>query len=100
MTVHYTWTDETTEFPELLDMLARARPKWQADAACREHPELSWFPELGSTSGAAALRVCVGCLVRWECLEWALGQGSQLRGIWGATTARERRNLRRTKTPR
>ncbi len=29
------------------------RPAWHADAACREHPEVDWFPERGDDQGPA-----------------------------------------------
>lgn len=40
-----------------------------------------------------ALRLCAGCQVREECLAYALANGDE--GIWGGTTARERRAMRR-----
>jgi WhiB family redox-sensing transcriptional regulator len=79
---------------ELLDLL-EARPAWMADAACREAPTgVSWFPERGE-SGVEAKRVCGGCLVRSECLVWALGQGWELQGIWGGCSYGERRRMLR-----
>ncbi len=84
------------DWPDLLALLATARPSWHADAACREHPELSWHPELGE-SAAAAKAVCSGCLVVDECLAYAVA-GPSLGGIWGATSARERGGLRRART--
>ena len=71
------------------------RPAWQADAACREHPEVSWFTARGQDARPAK-RVCAGCLVRSECLAFALDQGPTLRGVWGGMSERERRQLRRT----
>ncbi len=65
------------------------RPAWHADAACREHPELNWFPENGQTS-SRALRVCAACLARPDCLRWALSQGNDLHGIWGGSSQRQR----------
>ena len=65
-------------------------PDWMADAACREHPEITWFPGPGS-SGLDAMAVCNRCLVQAECLRYALDH--DLEGIWGGTTVRQRRRL-------
>lgn len=72
------------------------RPAWHADAACAEHPELSWFP--GKSAARAAERakaICAGCLVRDECTAYALDQGESLHGIWGGLSPLDRRRLRR-----
>jgi WhiB family redox-sensing transcriptional regulator len=66
---------------------------WKLDAACREHPELSWVPERGE-SVDAQLEVCAGCLVRAECLAYVRRTAPAMPGIWGGTTARERRRPR------
>lgn len=71
------------------------RPAWMDDAACREHPELSWFPGQGEDVRAAKA-VCVGCLVRQECRDYAAEHGPLTVGIWGGTSDRERRTARRT----
>lgn len=81
--------------PSSVDQLfAAGRPAWYADAACREHPELTWHPELGQTS-APAKAVCATCLVRDECLAYGLAD-PHLEGIWGGTAPRERARLRRS----
>jgi len=79
---------------DLLDLIAGGKPAWHADAACREHPELSWFPAQGEDSSAARA-VCSGCLVVGECRSWALAQGGGLVGLWGGLSDRERRRRRR-----
>ena len=66
------------------------RPSWQADALCHEYPGLSWF-ETGRAEVAAAKDVCARCIVRDECLNYALDLG--LVGVWGGLTFTERRNL-------
>ena len=48
------------------------RPLWHADALCREHPEINWFPGKGEANRAARA-VCARCPVREECLAFALG---------------------------
>lgn len=67
-----------------------------ADAACAEHPELE-FVLLPGGVGTARIEqrkaVCRRCLVRQECLNYALAD-SDLTGVWGTTTTRERREYR------
>ena len=71
---------------------------WRDDAACRDaDPEL-FFP-IGTTGPALrqvqdAIRICQACLVRPQCLAWALEHGIT-DGIWGGTTADQRRAMRR-----
>ncbi len=69
--------------------------RWQVDAACNGvDPEL-WFPvseRYTDPSVAAARKVCAGCTVREQCLEWALTELSH--GIAGGLTSDERRQLR------
>lgn len=69
------------------------RPAWHADAACREHPDMTWFPGRGDDQQAAR-DVCEGCLVRAECETYARAQPAWLEGIWGGTSARQRRRRR------
>ncbi len=84
------------EAVSLLELLTAGRPSWYADAACREHAELSWFPELGQSS-APAKAVCERCLVRDECRAHALA-GPELAGIWGGLSGPERRELRKVRS--
>lgn len=64
------------------------------DALCREYPELNWFPERGKPAEQQRA-VCRRCPVSDECLGYALGDNH---GIWGGTSARERRKLRKDKS--
>lgn len=83
----------STSLAHLVELLVR--PAWHADAACREHPGLSWFPPRGDYRAAnAALEVCAACLVRAECLEFALARPDSA-GLWGGTTARQRAAIAR-----
>lgn len=68
------------------------QPAWHADAACKEHPELSWFPERGEVVDKQKA-VCAGCSVRQECLNYALSD-ERLFGVWGGMSTRQRRRLR------
>jgi WhiB family redox-sensing transcriptional regulator len=55
-------------------------------------PDL-FFPERGASTKEAK-EVCRGCVVRGDCLEYALVHGEKF-GIWGGMSERERRRLRR-----
>jgi WhiB family redox-sensing transcriptional regulator len=70
----------------------RSRPVWMRDAARREHPDVNFFPIPGDNA-VAAKAICRDCLVRSECLAFAIETGST--GIWGGTSLAERRGLRR-----
>jgi len=64
-------------------------------AACRGHPEVSWFPEPGQKS-SPAIAICSGCPVRAECLAYAAEIGVMgWFGVWGGTTAMARHDDRR-----
>ena len=63
------------------------------DAACAETDPEAWFPEKGDVDLRRIKRICAGCQVRAECLEWALDNREQ-HGVWGGTTPRQRRRIR------
>ncbi len=64
---------------------------WQDQALCAEtDPEL-FFPEKGGSTREAKA-ICGACLVRAECLDYALDTGQRF-GIWGGCSERERRRL-------
>ena len=68
---------------------------WQARANCMGvDPEL-FFPERGSSTREAK-EVCRGCVVRSECLEFAIANSEKF-GIWGGMSERERRRVRRAR---
>ena len=57
--------------------------------------ERPWFPSRPWAKAAEAARsVCAACPAREPCLAYALAN-PELVGVWGATTTRERRALRR-----
>ena len=65
---------------------------WRLDALCAETDPEAFFPEKGGSTREAK-RVCNGCTVRAECLEFALTNDERF-GIWGGLSERERRRLR------
>ena len=67
-------------------------PPFAADAACKETPAISFFPERGE-SNEPAKAVCARCLVAPECLQYALDERIE-HGIWAGTSARQRRKMR------
>lgn len=71
---------------------------WQQDAACLGmNPEL-FFPGRGDTGTLnEAKRVCRECPVQEQCLEYSF-RHHELWGVWGGTSERERRRLRRQRT--
>lgn len=92
---------ESTEFaPGLngrtLGRIAEPRP-WLAEAACADHDADLWFPPdgaLGRSIAAQAKAICHVCPVRLDCLAGAVARYEEF-GIYGGTSERERRELRR-----
>ena len=66
---------------------------WQNQANCLGVDPDLFFPERGASTREAK-DVCKGCVVRQVCLEFALIKGEKF-GIWGGTSERERRRIRR-----
>lgn len=66
---------------------------WREHAKCRGlDPEL-FFPQRGEST-AEAKAICAVCPVRVQCLEYAL-LNDERQGIYGETTGRDRRRIRR-----
>ena len=55
-----------------------------------------WFPDPGSWTdfNKKAKDLCFTCEFRKPCLEYALSFPSSMEGIWGGTTAKERKKIR------
>ena len=66
---------------------------WQDQALCAQTDPEAFFPEKGGSTREAK-RVCRGCEVRAECLEYALENDERF-GIWGGLSERERRRIKR-----
>lgn len=70
---------------------------WREAAACLPHPAILFFG-MDDNEGAAerhareqeAKLICTGCLVRAECLDYALNT-REAYGIWGGLTELERK---------
>jgi WhiB family redox-sensing transcriptional regulator len=79
----------------LIDLfdVAVEEPEWQDRALCAQTDPEAFFPEKGGSTREAK-RICQGCDVRSECLEYALAHDERF-GIWGGLSERERRKLKK-----
>lgn len=77
-------------FDELFETI---EDQWQERALCAQTDPEAFFPEKGGSTREAK-RICTGCEVRDECLEYALAHDERF-GIWGGLSERERRRLKR-----
>ena len=66
--------------------------RWQSLAACQGVDPDLFFPERGASTREAK-EVCRGCVVREECLEYALVNSVKY-GVWGGRSERERKRIR------
>ncbi|PIE34422.1 MAG: transcriptional regulator [Ilumatobacter coccineus] len=66
---------------------------WHDKANCLGVDPDLFFPERGASTREAK-EVCRSCVVRFDCLEYALQNGEKF-GIWGGLSERERRRIRR-----
>jgi WhiB family redox-sensing transcriptional regulator len=73
---------------------------WVHYARCKDEDPEMFFP-VGTTGPAAmqldaAKSICLSCIVRDQCLEWAMATGQDA-GVWGGLSEDERRALRRAR---
>lgn len=64
---------------------------WMDQSACRDKPPGMFFPSDGS-GVIAAKKICEVCVVKEECLEFALSKRID-HGVWGGMSERERRRI-------
>ena len=68
------------------------RPEWMHDALCREYPNVTWFPSsVLLIDYDEPKSICSRCLVRSECLAFAVEHKIDY-GVWGGMTAPDRRH--------
>ncbi|NEW40393.1 WhiB family transcriptional regulator [Nocardia cyriacigeorgica] len=79
--------------PGFDEMFESIEEQWQERALCAQTDPEAFFPEKGGSTREAK-RICMGCEVRDECLEYALAHDERF-GIWGGLSERERRRLKR-----
>jgi WhiB family redox-sensing transcriptional regulator len=69
------------------------RQPWMAEGVCGSTDPEAFFPDKGGSTRIAK-RICIGCPVVAECLQYALDNDERF-GVWGGYSERERRQLRR-----
>lgn len=90
------WTANSGQEQEVLANLfdlAEEQQDWQERALCAQTDPEAFFPEKGGSTREAK-RICQGCEVQTECLEYALAHDERF-GIWGGLSERERRKMRK-----
>jgi WhiB family redox-sensing transcriptional regulator len=79
-------------------MMDQTPPDWRAAGACTTADPDLFFPfatgAVAAKQANQARRICMGCSVRAECLQFALDVG-EAHGVWGGTTPEERQRERR-----
>lgn len=73
--------------PLLLDL-----PEWMDEGICNQTDPDEFFPDKGGSS-AMAKRICRGCPVMAQCLDYAVDRNERF-GIWGGQSEHERRKIR------
>jgi WhiB family transcriptional regulator, redox-sensing transcriptional regulator len=66
---------------------------WYERAVCPQTDPEAFYPKKGGSTREAK-RICRGCPVIDQCLQWALDNDERF-GIWGGLSERERRRLKR-----
>lgn len=70
--------------------------EWRTRAACLDLPPELFFPgDHAHATLAHAQEVCDSCPVQAACLEFAMTPPYETFGVWGGTTERQRRRLRK-----
>ena len=68
-----------------------ADTSWMAKGNCRNFPPAMFFPSDG-VGVDHARRICAGCEVTNQCLEYAITEKID-HGVWGGCSERERRRI-------
>jgi hypothetical protein len=65
------------------------------EGKCYNHPDPDWFHIPGTGDNLKAQKeFCDGCKIFNECLDYAVR--NDVSGVWGGTTTRERKMIRRS----
>jgi len=70
-----------------LPVLVFDKTEWQADALCKEYPEVNFFND-----SRTAKQICQMCAVKQECLEFAIKNDIR-DGVWGGMLHKERKTV-------
>lgn len=82
---------------QLLDKLGLDEDQdWQKQAVCLDQKVDLFFPERGANTQEAK-KICAACIVRSECLEYAL-ENNIKEGVFGGMSTRDRRRIARART--
>ena len=73
--------------------LARCRPEWHTQAACRGMGPADWFPDRYAQPTRETLALCAACPVVEQCGE---AGRSEPAGVWGGLTRSQRERRRRS----
>lgn len=77
-------------------LLGEPTTSWRSEGRCLDSKTHIFFPVTDKTDIAAtveARKICAGCPVRQECLDFAISTNQV--GIWGGKTTTERAGIRR-----
>lgn len=78
----------------LLGELFASTAEWHDQANCLGLDTELFFPEIGHSRDTIAIKeICTNCVVRQECLNYALNAGEKF-GIWGGYSEKDRRRMR------
>ena len=83
----------SVELAALLDRIRRSRPAWMVDAACIGSPVD--FTSKHRRQRAAALQICGGCPVVFDCRDWSLTIDDDVSVLGGLDPAARRQHLQR-----
>ena len=78
--------------PVIAAPITEERP-WAVFATCRDRDSDVFFP-VTHEAEVEAIRICQGCPVRMDCLEFALEAKIHF-GVWGGLNEKQRRSLHR-----
>ncbi len=78
-----------------MEHIDREAEEWMRQALCRGMPSNLFFPTSGANTNLKEARiVCAVCVVRAECLQYALRIRAEA-GIFAGTTPNDREKLRK-----
>lgn len=66
---------------------------WRNEGLCSQTDPESFYPEKGESTKDAK-KICTGCEVRAQCLDYALTHDERF-GVWGGLSERERNRINR-----
>ena len=87
--------------PVLAPLFAGEDRSWVDAAVCRGMDTNLFFPGRGDPVPAVVVEACAACPVAGPCLDYALSRPlHECPGVWGGTSERERRRIRRERSER